>query len=262
MALTRYDTAGNIINGAGTELGLGSVPDPFASTDPKWQRLVALMNRTGRTLMRYPWRQLIVTVSLVKTGGVWTLPTGWAVVAGTTDDLSVPGDFRTMIDQSSWNQSTRLPLGGPLTPQLWEYRKSSPVGSIFAEFRQDTNRLRLLPTPLPDYTIALEYFSRAWVTPAASSLGDGTTLGPNGSDALVASGDKVLFDPDLAGQALKLAWKRETGMDTATADEDFEDYLARCLEDQTTARVLGTTGPRANPHLIDIMNLPDTGFGR
>jgi hypothetical protein len=261
MSLTRYDTAGNILNGSAIELGLGSQADPFASPDPNWRQLVALLNHAGRDLMRRDWRQLVVTSQLVK-NGTWTLPAGWSVVAGTTDDLSVPQDFRCLIDQSGWNQSTRLPLGGPLTPQLWEYRKSSPVGSIFAEFRMDTNRLRLLPTPLPNYTIQLEYQSRAWVIPAGTGLGDGNTLGPAGADAVTAASDYVLFDPELASHALKLAWKREKGFDTTTAQEDFDEDLARCLEDQISARVLGTTGPRANPHLIDIMNLPDTGFGR
>lgn len=263
MAFTRYDTAGNIINDAAAELGLGTAADPFASTNPEFQRLVRLLNHEGRSLMReFVWRNLIVEVVLVKSGGVWTLPTGFTVVAGTVDDISVPNDFVSLIDQSSWNRSTRLPIGGPLTPQLWEYRKSSPVGSIFAEFRTDANRLRFLPTPLGDYTISLEYRSRGWVIPSGTPLGDGTTLGPNGADVTTLSGDFVLYDPDLITHALKLAWKREVGLDTAGAQEDYDDALAASLSAQTASRVLQLTGPKANPHLIDIMNLPDTGFGR
>lgn len=212
MAFTRYEKAGDIILESAVELGLttAGVTDPFAAaaTDANWNQLVTLMNHAGRGLMRMAWRQLIVTAQLVKSGGVWTLPTGWSIAAGTTDDLVLPGDFRALVEQSSWNQSTRLPLGGPLTPQLWEYRKSSPVGSIFAEFRMDTNRFRLLPTPLPDYTIQLEYFSRGWVIPSPGALGDGQTLGPAGADSVTAYADWVLFDPELASHALKLAWKR------------------------------------------------------
>lgn len=263
MALTRYPTAGSVINDAARDLGLGTVADPFASTDANFQQLVGLLTNLGQSLAReHTFRQLIVYVTLTKSGGVWTVLSGFTANSPGVDDLLVPPDFVGLLDQSSWNQSTRLPIGGPLTPQLWEYRKSSPVGSIFAEFRTETNVLRFLPTPLGDYTIVLEYKSRAWVSPAAQGVGLGNTLGPNGADAPVAFGDIVLFDRLLALAGLKLYWKRERGLDTGAAEAEFERELSNSTQNQSSARVLGMTGPKANPHLIDIMNLPDTGFGR
>ena len=103
-----WDTAGNIINDAATELGLqafqAKAADPFASTDPNMGQLCQLLKSVGRDLAkRREWTHLRAIHTLTTVEGV-----GW---------YALPADFGRMINQTGWNRTNRLPLGGPLSPQ-------------------------------------------------------------------------------------------------------------------------------------------------
>ena len=102
-----------------------------------------------------------------------------------------------MIDQTWWNRTNRLPVGGPVSPQEWQYLKARMVGVVFnVLFRPMDRSITLYPntnTPA-GFEIAFEYCSSCWVSTAAAprhSLADAPT----------ASTDYVWFDPLLLSRS-------------------------------------------------------------
>jgi hypothetical protein len=257
VAITRYKTASEIVLDAGRDLGLGSVADPFASTDTKWRSLIGFLKNAGQWLAeKYEWRQLLVEAVLAKAGGVWTLPTGWSVASG--DVLNLPADFAGMVEQTGWDRTNQWPLAGPISVQRWQYHMATVLTDVFAEFRIDTNQVRFLPTPLADRTLALEYKSRAWVWPAATPFAaPGNTMGPDGQDEPLVAGDIILFNRLLVVCMLKLAYKKDRGYDTTAALADVREALDIALGQQTHGPVIHLDGPVADIRLIDNSNVPD-----
>lgn len=262
MAVTRYATAGSIINDAASELGLGTQPDPYSSSDPNFQQLVAFLKSRGQEIVHsHDWRHLITE---------WNFTTGTGEPLPGAGIYALPGDFEEMVDQTGWDRTRRRPLGGPLSPEEWQYLKAWQVGVIFtALFRLNTNELWLYPQPPPaGINIALEYKSSSWVIPVAQAgnAGDYNTLGPAGSDTPAATGDICLFDPLLLRYAVKLAWKKEKGFDTSAAQQDYDSTFEKVIGHTTGAPVLSTVGPRLgvprlNTRYLDRFNSPDTNYG-
>lgn len=227
MALARFPTAGDVINAAAVELGLARAADPFA--DPNLTQFPQLLSSAGDALARaHEWRHLIREHTFTTEEGVYS--------------YALPADFLALVPRSTWARTSGYPLV-PLSVVDWQTRQVTPfTGPFTGEVRVDGNLLRLVSGTPAGEQLAMEYRSRAWVRPAAAGLGDGNTLGPDGSDVVEATGDVVLFDKPLAIAALKLAWKRERGMDTGTAEQDFQTALRRALELTTTRPVLDLRG--------------------
>lgn len=178
----RYSTAGDIINRAAREVGLQPVADPFVSSDPNFLQLIGLLTSAGQELaLQHDWPQLIGE-KIVTT------------IAGKSD-YALPPDFLEMINQTGWNRSTRLPVGGPLAPSEWQYLNAALTGVVFnVLFRTSaingsrkvfSEAMRLFPTPgTSGVSIAFEYRSRNWVSPLNTPIIPGGT----GSGGLLLSG--------------------------------------------------------------------------
>lgn len=167
MANSPYATAGSIIAAVATQVGLSAGSDPYVSTDQNIQQMCALLSDCGGELWRLnEWTQLQQSVSFTTVAGIGRYP--------------LPDDFGAMVNQAQWNRSNRLPMAGPLSPQLWQYLKAAQVGVVFnVLFRPAQNQLWLYPdTNTPGgYNIAFEYRSRYWTVPAGTtaSWAAGTT---------------------------------------------------------------------------------------
>jgi len=216
VSVSRYKTAGVVINRAAQELGLPVVADPFASSDPNMRQLVQHLNTLGLGLLdTYDWEHMMVSYSFV-------------TAAGQTA-YNLPADYHKMRDETQWDLTSKLPLQGPLTPQAWAQRQSLTAAPTTLEFRLTTNQLLLISgVAIPGgQTIAYEYKSRAWVRPAAAGLNNGNTLGTDGSDEIVQFGDYILFDPLVVHYGLKLLWR--AGKQFAT-QANLGDFI-RALDD-------------------------------
>lgn len=174
MSSYPFDTAGNIINQAAVEVGLAAQSDVYASTDQNFIQLRTLLVSLGNDLWREKeWTQLqqVYTFTSVANQARYSLP----------------ADFGSMIEQTGWNRTNRLPLGGPLSPQEWEYFKARLVGVVFTVlFRPMNQQLWLYPdTGTPGgYVIAFEYVSRYWAVAATTHA----TLGPWSDGIAVTTG--------------------------------------------------------------------------
>jgi hypothetical protein len=245
---TVYATAGTIINRTAVQLGLSStlassMSDPFASTDQSFVLLCELLNSFGEDVTsRHEWAHLIREAT--------------ATTSASNTIYTMPSDFDRLIDQSEWNQSTRLPLIGPLSGQETQYLKARLNGVLIqVVYRLQGHTMTFAIAPPNAQLLQLEYVSRNWVWSAAGVAPDST--------GVVATGDFVLFEDDLAIAGLKARWLEEKGFDSTAAADRFEDILRASITRNAAAKTvtLGGSGINAD-HLIDASNLPVTGYAQ
>lgn len=147
-----WDTAEQIITDAAVEVGLGYIPAAYTSDDPNCVQLRYLLKSGGREIAKSRnWTHLRKEHTFTTVQGV--------------SAYQYPADFHSMISQTWWNRTNRLPLGGPLSPQEWQYLKSRLTGVVFTVlFRPFGMLINLYPdTNTPGgYEIAFEYQSLWW----------------------------------------------------------------------------------------------------
>lgn len=169
-------------------------------------RCFALANRSLKeTAKRLNWPDLIVRAS-------------FSTVAS-TEEYSLPSDFKTIVNESMWDDSNNRLVEGPISSEDWEYLKNADVvGGITTYFRifkstSDNNRaIYLFPTPDDVRTIRYEYVSNGLVETSG-----GTLL----SDAYVSDTDVSLVDEDIILLGLKWRFLKSHGLPYA---EEFRDY--------------------------------------
>lgn len=243
-----FETAGEIINDAMVEVGLSAVPDPYAvPDDPNVVQMCTLLKSVGREIQRQrQWTYLRAQATFTTVDGV--------------SSYDLPDDFYQMIDQSGWNRTNRLPLGGPLSAQEWQYLKARLVGVVFTVlFRPVAGQILIYPdNPTPGgYEIAYEYETNGWVEHPAlpSSTYDDA---PNSTD------DIIRFDPLMVMRGLKLAWLKAHQFDTTSAQQDYLEAFNRAAGADSFNPVLSLTNPsilRGTDILIGNQSVPITGFG-
>jgi hypothetical protein len=239
--LNRTKQAGDLINEVGVEVGLPKISDPFVSTDPQYQRLITLLNIAGNNLIDlYPWSRFtrILTIPLLSGQGSYDLP----------------NDFLDIIPGTMWQPNVNLtPAYGSVTPQTWQMLLSIPlVGTLQIIYRERSGKLDVLPVPTSNgITVTVEYQSRAWVEVSGQATRDNVTQ----------YSDVVLHDPALISRYLKMKFLEAVGFDTQKATDDFNLILdARTSKDQSRP-ILSMSGPYNSTRLLDVRNLPETGYG-
>lgn len=175
---------------------------------------------------------------------------------GLANAYPLPAGFSNMLDQTGWNRTTRLPLGGPVNAQQWQYLKGRQQGIVFnVLFRPDDDTIRIYPDTNPPglQTIAFEYITRFWVSTVGSQE-------VTDADVPTKSTDIIFFDPLLMTRRLKLDWLSAKGFDTSAARDDYEDILELVKNADGAAPLLNLRGGGGEP-LLSIGNLPITGYG-
>jgi len=244
--MARYETAAQCISQAALECGLIAPTNPYAASgvDPAITQMAGLLNSCGRELLTMrEWQRMIISYSLT-------------VVFGDTGFYNLPADYQRHIDQTDWNPSNRLPLGGPLTAQDYTYLLATNLASstIYISFREKDGQFVILPQPPPvGQVITFEYISRYWVC----ATGAPTTLA---KDAPTAPDDILMFDPLLIQKLLKLRFKEAKGFDTSAASEQFNNVIMSFGGQDKSAPVLSAARSRGFPYLDD-RNVPETNYG-
>lgn len=190
-------------------------------------------------------------------GGTETDGTVTWVNIGLASEYALPDGFSNIIDQTGWNRTTRLPLGGPVSAQVWQYLKGRQQGVVFnVLFRPDDDTIKLYPDTNPPggQNIAFEYTSRFWVA-------DANTTDPI-DDEPDDNNDVILFDPLLVTRRLRLDWLGSKGFDTGEARRDYDQTLEVVKNADGTAPILNLRGPGQFDPLMGGQNVPITGFGQ
>jgi len=245
-----WETVQQIVTAAAHETGLGSAgADVMLSTDANIQQMCWLLKSLGRELIHArsgpPWSYLRKEHTFTTVAGQSQYP--------------LPADYHNMVEQTGWNRTNRLPIGGPLSAQEWQYLKARLVGVVFNVLFRPMNRsISLYPdTNTPGgYLIAFEYCSAWWISTAGTPY---TTT----SDTPTLSSDYVWFDPLLAVRGLKLAFLKAKGFDTTSAQQDFNRVLAAAEAMDAPSRKLNLNRYSTVLYdpLIGQQSIPVTGFG-
>lgn len=246
MTTTRIATAEKIINRAAIEIGLAPVADPFASDDPSFLQLVALLNTVGEELCTaYQWEFLTrshqITTAALDTG-----------------DYSLPSDFLYMIPQTGWERANNMPLAGPLSSQDWTYLLGRDLVSttIYASFRIREGSFSIFPQPPPiGLDINFEYQSQNWVL-------DNTISPSVYMNECTQASDIVMFDKVLTARYLKVKYLEAKGFDTTAAMDDFSQMFSFLTNiEKGVGEILNAGGRNRGFPYLDYRNLPDTNFG-
>lgn len=242
--MSRYETASQCIGQVCIECGLDVPSDVYASVDRKIVQLRGLLTSSGRELISMrEWQRLNVSYS-------------FTVVFGDTGFYNLPADYGCHVDQTDWNPTNRLPLGGPLTPQDYTYLLATNLASstIYISFREKDGQFVVLPQPPPvGQVITFEYNSRYWIA---------TNVAPTvlAKDAPTANDDILLYEPIVIQKLLKLRFKEATGFDTNAACQQFENAIDAWGGKDKSAPVLNAARSRGFPYLDD-RNVPETNYG-
>ena len=207
-------------------------------------QLRGLLTGAGRELAAlHDWQVLQVNFSLT-------------TQLGDTGKYELPEDFDRMIDQTGWDRTNRVAIGGPLGAQDWAYLEGRDLisQSIYASFRLVENELWLYPQPPPvGLQISFAYISRNWVSEAG---------GQAFSDRPATGSDIIRLDPTLMMKFLKVKYLAAKGFDTSAAALEFENLWNTRIGRDEGARILSAgNNSRGFPYLNPYYNTADTGFG-
>jgi hypothetical protein len=241
--MARFSTANSIINRAAVEVGLLKDASPVESTDESFIQLSELLQGAGQELVEmHAWQGLMMPFDLT-------------TVDGDTGTYDLPDDFSYMIDQTGWDRTNNVMIGGPLSAQDWAYLKGRDLvsQSIYASFRLAENKFLLFPQPPPEgLEVSFEYISRNWVT----------TVGGNRSDSVTTGSDIVLYDPIMIIKYLKVKFLSAKGFDIAAAVAEFDMvFKARTGQDEGAPILNASNTGRTFPYLNGFGSVGDTGYG-
>lgn len=240
----RFQTAGVTVNHVAAECGLSPVTDPFASTDPAFVQLCTILTSSGRELYAMQeWQTLRKKHTIT-------------VAPGDTGDYPLPDDFGYMVDQTGWNPTNRLPLGGPVTVQNWEYLVNTGLATstIYITFMIDEGLFRTLPEPpRVGQVITFVYVSRWWAAVTAAPT-------VPAQDSVQLSTDVILFEPILIEKMLKMRFLEAKGFDTTAAANQFINMFNSFTGKDETAQTLNMARMRVFPYL-GWRNIPETNYG-
>lgn len=245
MPITTVTTANDIINKVAAEVGIAPVNEPYSSADPSFVQMQYLLNTAGEELlMAYPWELL------TKEHSIQTLDTD-------SGDYPLPDDFFSMINQTGWERSENVPLGGPLSPQDWAYLLGRDLVSytIYASFRLSEGLFRIFPQPPPNaLDIHYEYISKNWVRDASNPQ--------LFKDNIQTGADVILYDKTLISRYLKVKFLESKGFDSVKAQDDFNQTFTLLTGRDKGAVVINVGGyGRSYPYLDSYRNTPDTNYG-
>ncbi len=243
--MARFKTINDIVNQVAVETGIPKQADVFGGTDPATAQLIALANSCGYELLQDEAWEGLVREHLFTTQ------------QGDDGKYELPADYAYIINQTAWDRTNNVVLGGPLSAQEWQYLEGRDLVSstIYATFREVENQFWLFPQPpVVGIDIAYEYISRNWVQ-VSGVAGDF-------ADVLVNSADVVLFEPHLFERLLKLRFLEARGFDTSMAAGQYAKSLSSWQGKDKGAPVLNQGRHHTGiPYLDGLYNTPDSGFG-
>ena len=232
--MANYWTALQVLNQTAGELGLPQAQTVVGLSDVQSTQLLALLNSAGNELMLYyPWEQFVKE---------WEFTT---VPAQDTYDL--PDDYNYFRDQTQWDRTNHWPLLGPKSAQEWAWLKGSLVAPLpRLRYRIADNKFKLYPPPgSPNFTLAMEYISKNWVTQNLLE-----------TDMITQDADILQYNPWLLVKFVKFKFYELKGFSTAGVNGDFMRVFNNLTGKDTGAEKLSLAPIRTSP-FIGPWSIPD-----
>lgn len=176
--------------------GLTAPSIVFTSTDAQIIQLRTLMNEELVELARdCAWPRLTTEKTFTTTAA--------AIQAN-----AVPTDFDWYINDTMWNRTARIKIGGPVTPEGWQTFQAISLLSIpQSVFRVRGADILLYPTPAAAQTVAYEYITNYRVSGSKTEF--------------TADTDTALLDEQIIALGTRWRFLKAKGFDYA---EDFRTY--------------------------------------
>lgn len=222
------------------ELGQAQPQVVVSSMDNKVQQMKALLAALCDELCyEMDWQELLTSYT-------------FTTVPGQTA-YKLPSDCLRIIDETLWDQTSRMPVYGPRTDQSWNALKNGMAAQpVFPEYRLQGDSIVFISTPLSARTISFDYISSKYViAPGNASMKFDFT----------DDSDNYVFDDRLVINGLKLKYLEVMGMDTTTALSDYNRALEAVKGSNRSARRVSLAGS-GHFRLIDVNNLPDGNWGQ
>lgn len=229
-----------ICRNAANEIGFTAPSTIIGNTDDTAVRLLRAANRTGSTLVKKPFHQLIKPYTFT--------------TMASEPQYDLPSDFRSMVHTTAWNRTTdqRIFI---ISPQRWSYEKSAVTTNYHDQVRflgDDTSpsigrRFTIHPTPEATETIAYEYFSTNWLTDSG-----GTTE----RSAFAADTDVPILDEDLFELGVIWRFLKSVGQSYAEEKMEYDREVDIALAHSQIPEKLYADGNQPA-----ISNWPETGYG-
>lgn len=161
-------------------------------------------------------------------------------------------DLSWMLNNSFFNRTTRRPVLGPITPQLWQNIQANPqINRVILAFRMRGGEFLVTPNPPADQTIGYEYISTKWAV-SEDGLEEKTQW--------TLDSDTSFISERLIKLGVRWRWRQTKGLPYA---EDYDTYQRQ--KEQVQARdggstLLNVTGG-GDWVYVGNPNVPETGFG-
>lgn len=240
----RYASVDQVLNLVALEVGLDEEPHPYASQNAVFAQLRGLLNAAGQELVElHDWQILQKSHSIV-------------TQVGDSGVYNLPDDFSHMIDQTGWERSNHVPLGGPLSPQTWTclLGRDLSTSTIYVSFRLLDGKFTVFPSPPPvGADINFEYISRNWL--------QSPTAPYDRFDTTQTGQDIILYEPILIRKFLKAKFLEAKGFDATAARNEFETIFYSRSGKDAGAPILSAATRHSYPYLSPYRNTGDTGYG-
>lgn len=151
-----------------------------------------------------------------------------------TMDAIAGAPVKNILNNVLWNRTTRLPIWGPVRPQLWQWYKALPVTGTLYQYRFRGNELLINPTPATaGDLIAFEYVRKYAVYDAEDAAY---------KQFFTKDTDTCLLPDDVLIAGLRWRWKREKGLPYAEDKVRYEGIASDHALTDGTKRQLKLTG--------------------
>jgi len=239
--------ANEILNRVAAEVGIAPIISPISSQDPFFIQLRYLLNTAGEELMQaYPWEKITRSHQII-------------TLDGDTGEYDMPDDFGYILNQTEWDRTNNIAMGGPLSAQEWTYLKGRDLASntLYASFRIAQGKFNVFPTnPPAGLDLNFEYISTHWVQD-----GESDPSAPTYKAEVTLASDIPLFDKTLITRAVKVKYLESGGFDTTKAQGDYNQIFSFLTGTDKGAPVINAGRAGGRFPYINSYNTPDTGFG-
>jgi len=185
------------------------VPSAIIGGDASTLQIMRLLEEEGNDLaLRGNWGALTIDV---------THTTVASEDQGAIDTIC-PTSFRYIINDTTWDRSTRLPLF-PVDVTDWQAIKATISSVQPYRYLLQGGHFYVTPVPAAGLTWAWSYMSSAWILKA-----DGSKL-----RYFVADTDTMLLPDDLLLAGLRWRWLKEKGLEYAELFATYEKMVTQYL---------------------------------
>jgi len=221
-------------------LGLRRPSQVIGSTDDQVRQLLAIANEEGKSLLKsFQWQKR-------------TRQQTFTTIDAAIQPDAVPEDCEKLIPNSFFNRTTRRPVLGPVTPQLWQNIQANPqINRVILAYRQRENEFLVTPNPPAGQVVAFEYITKNWVLGADGILKYSRWMADN---------DTSYLEEEQMKLGVRWRWKKTKGLPYGEDYDTYKDQLQILQANDGGSTVLNLTGG-GNWVYVGNPNVPETGFG-